>query len=78
MDLYSLLDSKDQNIVNNNPIFNDSSSVQQQYYPTINNAIAPEILENLINNQNQITKQQEQIFKLIENQNILIENLLKK
>jgi|GEM_PF-1380921 len=75
LDLYSLLDSKDQTIINN-PIFNDQS-ISQQYYPTIN-MINPELLESLIKNQNQISKQQDQIAKLIENQNKMIETLLKK
>ncbi|WP_228377109.1 helix-turn-helix domain-containing protein [Chryseobacterium sp. FH2] len=75
LDLYSLLDSKDHNIVTNNPIFNDNSS--QQYYSTINNMAPPELLESVIKNQNQISQQQDQIARLMENQNILIEKLLK-
>lgn len=78
LDLYSLLDNQDQNIVNHNPIFNDSSSVQQQYYPTINNMAPPELMESVIKNQQQITVQQEQITQLIQSQNKLIESLLKK
>lgn len=78
IDLYNLLDTKDQNIVNHNPVFNDNSSVQQQYYPTINNMAPPELLESVIKNQEQITLQQHQITQLIESQNKLIENLLKK
>lgn len=78
LDLYSLLDNQDQNIVNHNPVFNDNSSVQQQYYPTINNMAPPELLESVIKNQQQITLQQEQITQLIQSQNKLIECLLKK
>ncbi|GAA4157376.1 hypothetical protein GCM10022217_17180 [Chryseobacterium ginsenosidimutans] len=77
LDLYSLLDTQDQNIINNST-FQDNSSVQQQYYPTINNMVSPELLESVFKNQEQITSQQEQITKLIESQNKLIENLLKK
>jgi transcriptional regulator with XRE-family HTH domain len=76
LDLYSLLNNNDQNIVNHNPVFNDSS-VQQQYYPTINMA-SPELMESVIKNQQQITVQQEQITQLIQSQNKLIESLLKK
>ncbi|VFB03010.1 HTH-type transcriptional regulator immR [Chryseobacterium taihuense] len=78
LDLYSLLDNKDQNIVNHNPVFNDNSSVQQQYYPTINNMAPPELMESVLKNQEQITLQQQQITLLIESQNKLIESLLKK
>ena len=78
LDLYNLLDNKDQNIVNHNPVFNDNSSVQQQYYPTINNMAPPELMESVLKNQEQITLQQQQIALLIESQNRLIESLLKK
>ncbi|WPO83315.1 helix-turn-helix domain-containing protein [Chryseobacterium sp. JJR-5R] len=77
LDLYSLLDTQDQNIINNST-FQDNSSVQQQYYPTINNMAPPELLESVIKNQQQITLQQEQITQLIQSQNKLIESLLKK
>lgn len=79
LDLYALLNnSSEQNIINN-PILNDNSySIQQQYYPTINNMVSPELLQSVLKNQEQITFQQEQITKLIESQNRLIENLLKK
>lgn len=76
VDLYNLLDTKEQNIVNHNPVFSDNS-VQQQYYPTINNMAPPELLESLVKNQEQITLQQQQITQLIETQNRLIESLLK-
>lgn len=79
LDLYSLLNgSSEQNVINN-PILNDNScSIQQQYYPTINNMVSPELMESVLKNQQQITVQQEQITKLIESQNKLIESLLKK
>lgn len=77
IDLYNLLDAQDQNIINNST-FQDNSSVQQQYYPTINNMAPPELLESVIKNQEQITLQQHQITQLIESQNKLIESLLKK
>mgnify|MGYP003583221624 CR=1 FL=1 len=73
-----MLDTKDQNIVNHYPVFNDNSSVQQQYYPTINNIATPELLDSVLKNQEQITLQQHQITQLIESQNRLIESLLKK
>ncbi|EJL68948.1 helix-turn-helix domain-containing protein [Chryseobacterium populi] len=60
VDLYSLLDFKDQ-------------SISPQYY-----FIDPKLLENLIKNQNKISQLQEQIIKIMENQNKTIENLLKK
>lgn len=78
LDLYSLLNNNDQNFINHNPVLNDNSSVQQQYYPTINNMAPPELLESVIKNQQQITVQQEQITQLIQSQNKLIESLLKK
>lgn len=46
LDLYSLLNNNDQNFINHNPVLNDNSSVQQQYYPTINNMAPPELLES--------------------------------
>ena len=73
-----MLDTKDQNIVNHYPVFTDNSSVQQQYYPTINNIATPELLDSVLKNQEQITLQQHQITQLIESQNRLIESLLKK
>ncbi len=77
LDLYNLLDTQDQNIINNST-FQDNSSVQQQYYPTINNMAPPELMESVLKNQEQITLQQQQITLLIESQNKLIESLLKK
>jgi Helix-turn-helix. len=67
LDLYTLPETQDQNIINNST-FQDSSSVQQQYYPTINNMVPPELLESVIKNQEQITLQQQQITQLIEKQ----------
>jgi transcriptional regulator with XRE-family HTH domain len=80
LDLYSLLDVKEQAVINNSTFQDHSSVVQQQYYPTIN-MVTPELLESiqqLTENQKQISIQQEQISKLMETQNKLIERLFTK
>ncbi|MGC4130607.1 MAG: helix-turn-helix transcriptional regulator [Bergeyella sp.] len=55
VDLFSLLESSS-NVINN-PVYNDnSSSVQQQYYPTINNQVPDGLLQSIQKNQQQITE----------------------
>lgn len=69
----------DDQIVQNNTDNNHNSAVGNIYSTiTIHNTIAESILENLIQNQEQLGKQQEQITQLMKIQNKLIENLFKK
>lgn len=68
----------DDQIVQNNSDNNHNSAVGNIYSTvTIHNSIAHDVLENLVQNQEQITKQQEQISHLMEMQNKLIEKLFK-
>ncbi|GEN68944.1 helix-turn-helix domain-containing protein [Chryseobacterium rhizosphaerae] len=68
----------DDQIVQNNTDNNHNSAVGNIYSTvTIHNTISESVLENLIQNQEQLTKQQEQIAQLMAIQNKLIENLLK-
>ncbi|UCA61434.1 helix-turn-helix transcriptional regulator [Chryseobacterium rhizoplanae] len=65
-------------IVQNNTDNNHNSAVGNIYSTvTIHNTISEKVLENLIQNQEQLTKQQEQITQLMAIQNKLIENLIK-
>ncbi|MDQ1856102.1 helix-turn-helix domain-containing protein [Chryseobacterium sp. WLY505] len=69
----------DDQIVQNNTDNNHNSAVGNIYSTvTIHNTISESILENLIQNQEQLGKQQEQITQLMKIQNKLIENLFKK
>ncbi|WP_431429390.1 helix-turn-helix domain-containing protein [Chryseobacterium indologenes] len=65
-------------IVQNNTDNNHNSAVGNIYSTvTIHNTISENVLENLIENQKQLTVQQEQITQLMTTQNKLIESLLK-
>ncbi|SDE94407.1 helix-turn-helix domain-containing protein [Epilithonimonas hungarica] len=69
VDMNDLL-SDSNNIIFSDNQFSDSSSAINQYRPVINMQ-SPELMESILRNQ-------EQIAKLIESQNKLIEGLLKK
>lgn len=68
-DLYELLDEVPSVSISNNE-FNDNSNAINQYYPTVYMQ-SPEIIESVLRNQ-------ENISKLIEAQNKLLSELLKK
>ena len=75
IDIQDLFDN-DSNVIISNNTFENSNIV----YPkdsTINFQ-SPELLQTIVNNQEQITKQHEQIAKILEIQNKLMESLLKK
>lgn len=75
IDIQDLFDN-DSNVIISNNTFENSNIV----YPkdsTINFQ-SPELLQTIVNNQEQITKQHEQIAKILEMQNKLMESLLKK
>ncbi|KMQ69223.1 hypothetical protein ACM39_03740 [Chryseobacterium sp. FH2] len=65
----------DDQIIQNNA---DSSVGNIYSTVTIHSNVSENILKNLLNNQQQITKQQEQISQLMEMQNKLMEKLLSK
>lgn len=69
VDINDLLNDSNNIIISDNE-FSDSSSAINQYRPVINMQ-SPELMESILKNQ-------EQIAKLIESQNKLIEGLLKK
>lgn len=69
----------DDQIVQNNTDNNNNSAVGNIHSTiTIHNTIPESLIENLVQNQSQISKQQEQMSQLMEIQNKLIESLLKK
>ncbi|WP_449401346.1 hypothetical protein [Chryseobacterium wanjuense] len=55
----------------------NNSAVGNIHMSTINNNIDSDLFKSFVYNQEQITKQQEQISQLMEMQNKLIEKLLK-
>jgi len=68
----------DDQIFQNNTDNNHSSAFGNAYSTiTIHNTVSENVLESLIQNQEQISKQQTQMSQLMEMQNRLIEKLLK-
>lgn len=72
---YFLDDQVVQNITDNH---NSAVGNMHNSTITIHNTIPESLIENLVQNQSQISKQQEQMSQLMEIQNKLIESLLKK
>ncbi|MFY1047270.1 helix-turn-helix domain-containing protein [Chryseobacterium sp. GP-SGM7] len=70
---YFLDDQVVQNIADNH---NSAVGNMHNSTITIHNTVSENLLENFVQNQNQLSKQQEQISQLMEMQNKLIERLL--
>ena len=71
MDLNDFFTDGQPNIMTNNEFRDSAIAVVNQYNPVFNFQQSPEFLQTILKNQEQITK-------LIEAQNILISNLLHK
>lgn len=75
IDVQDLFDNESNVIISNNTF--ENSNIVYPKDSTINFQ-SPELLQTIVNNQEQITKQHEQIAKILEIQNKLMESLLKK